>query len=35
MINVEIKYNGKTEVFKERCVVDGMFKDNKNMPTSF
>ena len=35
MINVEIKYNGKTEVFKERCVVDGMFKQDKTLPDSF
>jgi hypothetical protein len=35
MINVEIVYNGETEVFQERCVIDAMFKADKNVPDSF
>jgi hypothetical protein len=35
IINVEIIYNGETEIFKERCVVDAMFKHDKNIPDSF
>jgi hypothetical protein len=35
MINVEINYNGKKEIFKERCVVDAFFKHDKNLPDSF
>jgi hypothetical protein len=35
MINVEINYDGQTEVFKERCVVDAFFKHDKNLPDSF
>jgi hypothetical protein len=35
MINVEIVYNGETEVFKERCVIDAMFKHDKKLPDSF
>jgi len=34
-INVEITYNGKTEVFQERCVIDGMFKHDKSVSDSF
>ena len=34
-INVEITYNGETEKFQERCVVDAMFKHDKNLPDSF
>lgn len=34
IVNIEIKYNGKTESFKERCIIDGMFKLDKNIPDS-
>jgi hypothetical protein len=34
-VNVEIKYNGKTEVFTARCGVDAFFKKDKNLPDSF
>jgi hypothetical protein len=34
MINVEIKYNGKIESFKERCIIDAMFKYDKDLPDS-
>lgn len=34
-INVEITYDGKTEVFQERCIVDAIFKYDKNLPNSF
>jgi hypothetical protein len=32
MINVEVKYNGKTERFTDRCVIDSVFKYDKNLP---
>jgi len=35
MVNIEIKYNNKTVNFKERCVIDAMFKVDKNLPNSF
>lgn len=34
-INVEIEYQGKTERFEERCVVDGMLKADKTLPDAF
>ena len=34
-INVKIIYDGKTEVFQERCIVDAIFKYDKNLPDSF
>jgi len=34
-IDVEIIYNGQTEVFEERCIVDAIFKYDKNVPDSF
>ena len=34
-INVEIEYQGRTERFEERCVVDAMFKFDKTVPDTF
>ena len=32
---INIKYNGKTEVFKARCGIDAFFKKDKILPDSF
>jgi len=34
IINVEIKYNNKIEIFKDRCVIDAMYKKNSSLPDS-
>jgi hypothetical protein len=34
-VNVTITYNGKTETFRERCIIDSMSKEDKSIPDTF